>query len=191
MQTRREVLATNEINSLKLERDTDLYFRAVSLTNQVGSHACCAHRHIGMETFDIQGVQFFKEPVYECRFDFCKKQRYDHPGQGNLTLGMEPVHEAKIEMDGIQQAKFFSEQNHPHVLQQPVATLHWGRNADFQRSLTNNIIYDQILSLGIQYRTFVDGFQWIFSALRSSVLLKTSFSTSPATTQKEIHHLLT
>jgi hypothetical protein len=171
MQTRREVLATNEIKSFKFERETDLYLCAINLTNQVGSHACSAycwnlvgysrvpysaHRHIGMEPFDIQGVQFVKEPVHECRFGFGKKQRYDHSGQGNLTLGMEAVHEAKIEMDGNQQAKFFSELNHPRVLQQPVATLHWVYNAYFQRCLTNNIIYGQILSLGIPYRTFVE-----------------------------------
>jgi hypothetical protein len=109
-----------------------------------------------MEPFDIEGVQYVKEPLYECRFGFGKKQRYDQSGQGNLTLGMEPVHESKIEMDGNQQAKFFSERNHPRVLQQPVATLHWGCNADFHRCLTNNIIYDQIISLGIPYRTFVE-----------------------------------
>jgi hypothetical protein len=171
MQTRREVLAKNEIKSFKFERETNLYCRAVNLTSQVGSHTCSAycwnlvgysrvpysaHRHIDMEPFDIEGVQYVKEPVYECRFGFGKKQRYDQSGQGNLTLGMEPVHEANIEMDGNQQAKFFSERNHPRVLQQPVATLHWGCNADFQRCLTNNIIYDQIVSLGIPYRTFVE-----------------------------------
>jgi hypothetical protein len=94
--------------------------------------------------------------VYECRFGFGKKQCYYHSVQGNLTLGMEPVHEANIEMDGNQQAKFFSERNHPRILQQPVETLNWGCNADFQCCLTNNIIYDQILSLGIPYRTFVE-----------------------------------
>jgi hypothetical protein len=109
-----------------------------------------------MEPFDIQGEQFVKEHVYECRFGFGKKQRYDHSGQCNLTLGMEPVYEANIEMDGNQQEKLFYERNHHRVLRQPVATLHWGCNADFQRCLTNNIIYYQILSLGIPYHAFVE-----------------------------------
>jgi hypothetical protein len=69
---------------------------------------------------------------------------------------MEPVFQAKIEMDGNLQATFLSEQNHPRVLQQPVATLQWGCNAEFQQVLTNNLIYDQIVSLGIPYRNFVE-----------------------------------
>jgi hypothetical protein len=43
MQTCREVLGGNEIKSLKFERETDLYYHAVNLTNQVGSHACSAY----------------------------------------------------------------------------------------------------------------------------------------------------
>jgi hypothetical protein len=50
----------------------------------------------------MEGAQFFKEPVYECRFGFGKKQLFDSYGQGNLMLGMEPVVQAKIEMDGNQ-----------------------------------------------------------------------------------------
>jgi hypothetical protein len=56
----------------------------------------------------MEGLQFVKEPVYECRFGFGRKQRYDPSGQGNLTLGMEPVFQAKIKMDGNQQATLFS-----------------------------------------------------------------------------------
>jgi hypothetical protein len=69
---------------------------------------------------------------------------------------METVHKSKIEMDGNQKAKFFSERNHPHVLQEPVATLHLVCNAAFQSCLTNTIIYDHILSLSVPYRTFVE-----------------------------------
>jgi hypothetical protein len=43
MHTFRGVLATNEIKSFKFERETDLYCRAVNLTNQVGYHACSAY----------------------------------------------------------------------------------------------------------------------------------------------------
>jgi hypothetical protein len=45
--------------------------------------------------------------VYECRFGFGRKQRYDPSGQSKLTLGMEPVFQAEIYMDGNQQEKFF------------------------------------------------------------------------------------
>jgi hypothetical protein len=37
-----------------------------------------------------------------------------------------------------------------------VATLHWGCNADFQHVLTNNLIYDQIISLDIPYHNFAE-----------------------------------
>jgi hypothetical protein len=37
-----------------------------------------------------------------------------------------------------------------------VDTLHWGCNADFQQVLANNLIYDQIVSLGTPYNNFVE-----------------------------------
>jgi hypothetical protein len=165
MLTHRNVLDTNEIQFFKFERETDLYCRVVNLTNLVFCHGCSAYcwnlignarvpydvvQHIQLESFEMEGFQF------ECRFGFRRKQRYDPFGQGNLTLGMETVFQAKIEMDGNQQEKIFSERNHPRVLQQPVATLYWGCNADFQRVLTNNIIYDQIVSLDIPYCNFIE-----------------------------------
>jgi hypothetical protein len=59
-------------------------------------------------------------------------------------------------MDGNKQAKFTTERNHPRVLQQPAAAMHWGCNADFQSVLTNNVIYQNSVDLGVPYRTFVD-----------------------------------
>jgi hypothetical protein len=53
----------------------------------------------------MESAQFVKEPLYDCRFGFSKKQRYDPSIQGNLTLGMEPVFKANIKMDVNQQAK--------------------------------------------------------------------------------------
>jgi hypothetical protein len=171
MLTHCNVLATNKIQFFKFERETDLYCRVVNLTTQVFCHGCSVYcwnlvrnarvpydalRHIQLESFEMEGVQFVKEPVFECRFGFGKKQRCGPSGQGNFKLGMEPVFQAKIEMDGNQQAKFFSERNHPRVLQHPVATLRWGCNADIQGVLTNNLIYDQIVSIGIPYHNFVE-----------------------------------
>jgi hypothetical protein len=124
MLTRGNVLATNEIQFFKFEGETDLYCRTVNLANQVFCHGCSAYccnlignervpydavRHSQLEPFQIEGLQFVKEPVFECRFGFGRKQRYDPSGQGNLALGMEPVFQDKIEMDGNQQAKFLSE----------------------------------------------------------------------------------
>jgi hypothetical protein len=106
MFTHGNVLATKDIQFLKFERETDLYCHVVNLTNQVFCHGCSAYcwNHVGnvhapydalqhsrLEPFEMKGAQFVKEPVYECRFGFGKKQRFEPFGQGNLTLGMEPV----------------------------------------------------------------------------------------------------
>jgi hypothetical protein len=37
-----------------------------------------------------------------------------------------------------------------------VATLQWGCDADFQRVLTNNIVYKQIISLGVPNHNFIE-----------------------------------
>jgi hypothetical protein len=95
-------------------------------------------------------------------------------------------------MGGNQQVKLFAKKNHPRVLQQYVVTLHWVCNADFQCVLANNMIYGQIFSFSVPYRTFVKLFlKWVPLGLISSVLLKISLYASLATTPKETNHLPT
>jgi hypothetical protein len=78
--SRRNVLASNKIQFFKFEREADLYCHAINLTTHVFCHGCSdycwnlvgnarvpydAVRHIQLEPFEMEGVQFVKELVFE------------------------------------------------------------------------------------------------------------------------------
>ena len=76
------------------------------------------------------GEWMVTDTKYDCRFDFGRKQLFDHSGENNLTEGNPAVHSPTIYIGHRKQPKFISKRNHPHVLQQPVSVLDWGCNSD-------------------------------------------------------------
>jgi hypothetical protein len=167
MQTHRDVLDKNEVCHAKFEREEHLYDRRVNLQNQCWTHCCSDYclrmKGIARVPFDRRyhreedsylddhGRKMAKVVIYECRFGFGRKQRYDPSGQGNLTEDIPFNNHPHVELDTNQQPRYISYRNHPRVLQQPVSVWHWGCNSDMQRLLTNTTTYNRVQASSNQY----------------------------------------
>jgi hypothetical protein len=77
------------------------------------------------------------------------------PVFGDRTGGKLPVRLPYIAFDRNGQPKYSAARNHPRVVQEPVATFHWGANSDMQRFLTNSKSYDEVTRLGIDQDDFI------------------------------------
>ena len=157
MLSKSDVLDRRELKRMKLDREDDLHAQRVNIQIHCMDHHCSAYCWVPVKvrvrynpelhTEDNKNVVSREKNedgdtthamliMYQCRMGFGKQLMY--PLERDRTGGAERRDVPENCMDANQFPKYFAERNHPRVLQEPIATLHWGANADIKVILTNS-----------------------------------------------------
>ena len=149
-----DVIERDEMKQMKCLRENELFDRMVNIQNHVGTHKCSdyckvikkvtvlfdpkQHKDVIDTKFKgIDGKDYCKVEVIECKFGFGQLLQYDPSGEKTLTRGMEPMKSGYVSFDKNQQQKYIGRRNHPRIVLGPYSALFFGANNDTQRILVN------------------------------------------------------
>ena len=166
------VLNTDELKKLKINREDDLLNRAINYINYCGTHKCSKychvisfknvkynqkkHKHLTEDDiYSVNGDKFARIKVIDCRMKFGKLRIFDKSGENNLTRGIAIRLCGAIICDINGLPRFHARRNHPRILQQPHSFLYYGGNNDTQRLLCNRTGYITCMEKNINYENFL------------------------------------
>jgi hypothetical protein len=186
MMTKAQVREKKVLQKFKFEQERELCDRRKDLTYHAFTHQCSDYcwksvlmdvpyypsKHGPLENNDRiisvlekkapDSQQIIRYKVFECRMNFGFQLCV--PVFGDGTGGKLPVRLPYIAFDCNGQPQYSAARNHPRVVQEPVATFHWGANSDMQRFLTNSKSYDEVTRLGINQDYFIKSLNTLWIA---------------------------